>query len=79
MYRFNLAPVAQRTFASSVPSSFVTQQQLTQTELNAAPQNLLTANDIAAAIARLPNPIVSVQQIEYVTAQKKAVEVRANI
>jgi len=74
------SPAAQRTFASQVAPSFVTQPQLTQTQLNAAPQgNLLTASDIAAAFANIPAPIVTVEDINARIASKNKVEVRANI
>ncbi|HUX57063.1 MAG TPA: hypothetical protein VMV77_08820 [Bacteroidales bacterium] len=74
------SPAAQRTFASQVAPSFVTQPQLTQTQLNAAPQdNMLTAADIAAAFAKMPAPIVTVEDINARIAAKNKVEVRANI
>jgi len=73
-------PAAQRTFASPVGSSFFTQPQLTQPQLNAVSQgNLLTAADIANAISKLPNPIVSVEAYENVAKAKTKVEVRAII
>jgi len=73
-------PMAQRTFATPVASSFITQQQLTQTELNAAQQgNLLTAADIAEAIMNLPPPIVTVEDINAKAESKRKVEVRATI
>jgi predicted nucleic acid-binding Zn-ribbon protein len=73
-------PVAQRAFSNPVPSSFFTQQQLSQSELNAAqPGNLLTAADIAQAIAELPPPVVTVEDINAKAESKRKVEVRANI
>ena len=72
-------PAAQRSFASPVSSSFFTQPQLTQQQLNVAPQNLLTATDIANAISKLPNPVVSVEAYENVAKAKTKVEVRAVI
>ena len=74
------SPVAQRAFSSQVAPSFVTQPQLTQTQLNAAPQgNVLTAADIAAAFSKIPAPIVTVEAYENVAKAKSKVEVRANI
>jgi len=72
-------PSAQRTFASPVSSSFFTQPQLTQQQLNVAPQNLLTAADIANAISKLPNPVVTVEDINAKTESKRKVDVRAVI
>ena len=74
------SPAAQRAFASQVAPSFVTQPQLTQTQLNASQQgNLLTAADIAAAFSKMPAPIVTVEDINARIASKNKVEVRANI
>jgi len=68
---------AQRTFATAVGSSFVTQPQLTQQQVNALPaQPALTADDIAAAVAKLPAPIVSVEDINARSAEVQKVEVR---
>lgn len=72
-------PAAHNMFASQVPSTFTTQPQLSQTQLNAVPQNMLTAADIAAAISKLPAPIVSVEDINARSASKRRIEVRANI
>ena len=74
------SPAAQRAFTSQVAPSFVTQPQLTQTQLNASQQgNLLTAADIAAAFSKMPAPIVTVEDINARIASKNKVEVRANI
>jgi hypothetical protein len=71
---------AQRTFANQVGSTILTQQQLTQPQLNAIPnQNPLTADDIAYALSKLPAPIVTVEDINAKAASKRKVEVRANI
>lgn len=68
---------AQRTFATAVGSSFVTQPQLTQQQINALPvQPALTADDIAAAVAKIPAPIVTVEDINARSAEAKKVEVR---
>lgn len=74
-----VSPTAQRAFATPLASSFITQPQLTQPQLNAAPSNLLTAEDIAMAISKLPNPVVSVEAIDNVTRGKRKVEARARI
>jgi len=73
------APAAQRSFASPVASSFFTQPHLTQQQLNVAPQNLLTAADIANAISKLPNPIVTIEDINARAESKRKVDVRAVI
>ena len=71
---------AQKSFANPVGSSILTQAQLSQSQLNAVPnQPILTAADIAKAISELPNPIVSVEAYERVAKGKNKVEVRANI
>lgn len=71
---------AQRTFANQAGSTILTQQQLSQTQLNAMPnQNLLTADDIARALSNMPPPVVTVEDINAKTASKRKVEVRANI
>lgn len=74
------SPPAQRTFATATGSSVLTQPQLSQSQLNALPnQNLLTAQEIANAISKLPAPIVTVEDINAKTESKRKVEVRANI
>jgi len=71
---------AMRTFASSAGSTVLTQQNLSQTQLNALPnQNLLTAEDIAAAVAKIPAPIVTVEDINAKTKEVQKVSVRATI
>ena len=68
---------AQRTFATAVGSSFVTQPQLTQQQINALPaQPMITAEELAAAVAKLPAPIVSVEDINARSAEVQKVEVR---
>jgi hypothetical protein len=48
--------------------------------LNALPnQNLLTAEQIALAVSKLPAPIVTVEDINAKTSAVQKVEVRANI
>jgi len=71
---------AQRTFANQAGSTILTQQQLSQNQLNAMPnQNLLTADDIARALSKMPPPVVTVEDINRVSVAKKKVEVRATI
>jgi len=69
---------AQRMYAQQVGASIIAPP--TQTQINALPnQNLLTAADIAAAIAKLPAPIVTVEDINARVASVKKVEVRSTI
>jgi hypothetical protein len=71
---------AQRAFANPVGSTILTQPQLTQSQLNAMPnQNLLTADDIARALSNMPAPVVSVEDINAKIKSKNKVEVRAVI
>jgi hypothetical protein len=42
-------------------------------------QNLLTADDIAKALSRMPPPVVTVEDINAKTEQVRRVNVRANI
>jgi hypothetical protein len=71
---------AQRSFALPVGSTIFTQPQLSQTQLNAIPsQSLLTAEDIANALSKMPAPIVTVEDINAKAASKQKIEVRANI
>jgi len=72
-------PAAQRNFAAQVPSSFVTQPQLSQTQLNVSSGSTLTAADIAAEIMKIPAPIVTVEDINAKTKSVHRVEVRATI
>ncbi len=71
---------AQRAFAPAAQSTLFTQPQLSQQQLNALPnQPMLTAEDIAGAVAKLPAPVVTVEDINARTAQSRAVEVRSVI
>jgi hypothetical protein len=71
---------AQRTSASPVGSTILTQQQLAQSQLNSLPnQNLLTADDIARALMNMPAPVVTVEDINARTKSVNKVVVRANI
>jgi hypothetical protein len=71
---------AQRIYAQQTGASYLTQPQLSQSQLNATSnQTLLTAEDIANAIAKIPPPIVTVEDINAKAAQKTKVDVRATI
>jgi len=71
---------AMRIYAQPVGATFLNQPQLTQPQINALPnQNLLTAADIAAAISKLPPPIVTVEDINAKTASVRKIEVRGTI
>jgi hypothetical protein len=71
---------AQRTMAAPAGSTIFTQPQLTQTQLNAFPnQNLLTAEAIAAALSKMPAPVVTVEDINAKIRSVNKVNVRANI
>jgi hypothetical protein len=71
---------AQRIYAQQTGASYLTQPQLSQSQLNATSnQTLLTAEDIASAIAKIPPPIVTVEDINAKAAQKTKVDVRATI
>lgn len=73
------APV-QRIYAQQSGSSYLTQPQLSQSQINqVSNQNLLTAEDIATAIAKIPAPVVTVEDINAKTVAKNKVEVRATI
>jgi hypothetical protein len=71
---------AQKSVAVPVGSTILNQPQLTQTQLNAMPnQNLLTAQDIANALSKMPPPVVTVEDINKVSNQVNKVKIRANI
>jgi hypothetical protein len=71
---------AQQSYAPSVGSTWLTQPQLSQTQLNTVPNsNPLTAEDIASAISKIPAPIVTVEDINAKTAEVNKVNVRATI
>ena len=70
----------QKAVAPTVGSTILMQPQLSQTQLNAMPnQNLLTADDIAKALMKMPAPRVSVEDINNRSNEVRKVEVRANI
>lgn len=71
---------AQRVFAQASGSSVLTQAQLSQSQLNAMPQqNMLTAADIANALKDIPAPVVTVEDINVKVKSMNKVSVRANI
>jgi len=70
----------QRTFAQPVGSTIFTQPNFTQQQINALPnQSILTAQDIATAVSKLPAPIVTVEDINARVESNRKVEVRAVI
>jgi len=74
-------PAAQRNYSTPIASTSITQPQMTQQQLNVLPQQniSLTAQDIAYAVSKLPNPIVTVEDINAKAFRKNKVEVRAII
>ena len=74
------SPPAQRAFATPVGSSIFSRPQMTQEQINAMPtQGTLTADDIARALASLPAPIVTVEDINARSQAMTKVAVRATI
>ena len=74
------SPPAQRAFATPVGSSIFSRPQMTQEQINAMPaQGTLTADDIARALASLPPPIVTVEDINARSQAMNKVAVRATI
>lgn len=74
------SPPAQRAFATPVGSSIFSRPQMTQEQINAMPtQGTLTADDIARALANLPPPIVTVEDINARSQAMNKVSVRATI
>ena len=71
---------AQRSIAAPAGSTIFTQPQLSQQQLNALPQqSMLSAEDIAQALSRMPAPKVSVEDINARMDEVKKVKVRADI
>lgn len=71
---------AQKSFSTPVGSTVFTQPQLSQPQLNALPsQGSLTVEDIKNIIRSMPNPVVTVEDINARTKQVNKVTVRANI
>ncbi len=76
----SISSYAQRTFANPVGSTILTQPQLTQNQLNTIPnQNILTAEDIADALSKIPAPVVTVEDINAKIKESNKVSVRGNI
>jgi len=74
------SPPVQRITAQQVGSTVLTQPTLSQSQVNALPnQNLLTAEDIANAISKMPPPVVTVEDINVRMESVKKVEVRGTI
>jgi|GEM_PF-3469708 len=66
--------------APQVGSTILTQSQLTQPQLNAMSSSSgLSADDIAKALAKMPAPVVTVEDIDARTKSSRRVSVRANI
>lgn len=71
---------AQRSFSTPVGSTLFTQPQLSQPQLNALPsQGSLTTDDLVRIIESMPNPVVSVEDINARIKQSNKVAVRAVI
>ena len=71
---------AVRSYAGAVGSSVLNTPQLNQQQINALPnQNILTANDLAAAFGKMPAPVVTVEDINARVDAAKKVEVRGTI
>jgi len=71
---------AQRMFAKPTGSTVLTQPVLSQAQVNALPSaNPATAEEIAAAIAKIPAPVVTVEDINAKTESVRKVEVRGTI
>lgn len=72
-------PAARNILVNQVQSSILTNPQLSQQQLNALPQNMLSASDIANAMKNVPAPVVTVEDINAKTSQVNKIQVRANI
>jgi len=69
-----------RTYAPAAGGSLFSTTPMSQAQLNALPnQNLLTAQDIAKALANLPPPVVTVEDINARVKSTNKVSVRATI
>ena len=74
------SPAAARAFAQPVGSSLITQKQLSQTELNALPnQGMISSTELSEALKNMPPPIVTVEDINLKADAKRKVEVKATI
>ena len=70
---------ARNISVNQVQSSILTNPQLSQMQLNALPQNMLSAADIANAMSKLPPQKVSVVDINEGIERVNKIQVRANI
>jgi len=71
---------AVRAYAGAVGSSVLNTPQLNQQQINALPnQNILTAADLAAAFAKVPAPVVTVEDINAKVDAARKVEIRGTI
>ena len=76
----SMSAPAIRTYAPAAGGSLFSTTPMSQSQLNSLPnQNLLTAQDIANALAKLPPPIVTVEDINARVSAMKKVNVRATI
>jgi hypothetical protein len=73
------SPAARNITVNQVQSSILTNPQLSQSQLNALPQNMLSAADIANAMSKMPPQIVTVEDINAKVNQVSKIQVRANI
>jgi hypothetical protein len=74
------APAVQRVYAPAVGSSLLNNPQLSQGQLNSLPgAGGLTTEQLVAAFKKLPNPQVSVEDINARTKEANKVAVRATI
>jgi hypothetical protein len=74
------APTAiSQSFAPAVGSSYLTQSQLTQSQVNSLPSGGLSASDIQDAVKNIPAPIVTVEDINAKVAEVQKVTVAATI
>jgi hypothetical protein len=74
------SPATTRVTAPTVGASVLSQATMSQSQANVlSAQNMLTAKDIAAEIAKLPSPVVTVEDINARTKSVVRVAERANI
>jgi hypothetical protein len=71
-------PVVQKSFATPVGSTILTQPQLSQTQLNALPAQGLTADDMAKAISKL-TIVTTIEDINARQESTNKIVARANI
>jgi hypothetical protein len=74
------SPSAKSAYATPTGGNTLTQPSINSMQNNVfSAQGMLTAKDIAAEIAKLPTPVVTVEDINVRSKAVKRVEVRANI